>query len=201
MESSTQQAPKTTNGPEVTRQFDISKIKLIVGLGNLGREYENTRHNAGFIFLDLLGGRNFEEEKKLKSQLLKLNINSRKLLLIKPTTFMNSSGEAVVLTKEYYKIKNDEILVVHDDLDLQIGNYKIQFATGPKVHNGLISIENRLGSSKFWRLRVGVENRLGEERKYFAGQDYVLSNFKNEEINQLTDLFEDIIKQWRFDLN
>lgn len=186
------------NSEQIT--FDIKKIKLIVGLGNIGREFEHTRHNVGFIFLELLGGRNFEEEKKLKSQLLKLNTNSGKLILIKPTTFMNSSGEAVVLTKEYYKLRSEEILVVHDDLDLQVGNYKIQFAIGPKVHNGINSIENRLGSNKFWRLRIGVENRLGEERRYITGQDYVLSNFKNDEINQITDLCENIIKQWRFDL-
>ena len=180
--------------------FDIKKIRLIIGLGNTGREYEHTRHNVGFMFLDLLGGRNFEEEKKLKSQILKINTNSGRLILIKPTTFMNSSGEAVLLTKDYYKIRNDEILVVHDDLDLQVGNHKIQFATGPKVHNGINSVENRLGTNKFWRLRIGVENRLGEERRYITGQDYVLSNFINDEVNQITDLSETIIKKWRFDL-
>ncbi len=185
-------------------QFDITKIKLIIGLGNLGREYIGTRHNVGFEFVETLAGTSrFNEEKKLKALIHVVEDahgnslpQGQKIILAKPTTMMNSSGEAVQLIKNFYKLEDEEILVVHDDLDLLIGSYKIQFSKGPKVHNGIISIENRLGSTKFWRLRIGVENRDAITRKNFPGMAYVLGKFKSDEVAILQKMFDDIIKNF-----
>ena len=177
--------------------FDINKIRLIVGLGNLGREYDRTRHNIGFEFVETLAGTTkFNDDSKLKSMLFSKDINDRKVLLSKPTTLMNTSGEAVVLISNYFSIQTEEILVVHDDLDLRIGNSKIQFAKGPKVHNGVLSIENRLGSSKFWRLRIGIDNREIATRDLIEPHNYVLSRFKTDELDTISRVIYDIIQSW-----
>ena len=169
--------------------FDLNKLKLIVGLGNVGREYENTRHNIGFDFLDSISGNiKFENTQKLKSLLLRKSMREQKFILCKPTTLMNSSGEAVVLVSKYYNIEPNEILVVHDDLDINLGSYKLHFAKGPKVHNGLISIENRLGTNKFWRLRIGIDNRDVEYRNQIEPHDYVLSRFKSDEMKVVDEV-------------
>lgn len=181
----------------IEKQFNINEIKLIVGLGNVGREYDQTRHNAGFEFLDMFADRNkFTTEDKFKSLLSSRELNGSKIILSKPTTLMNSSGEAVVLLSNYFNIEPENILIVHDDLDLRIGSFKIQFAKGPKIHNGIISIENRMGTNKFWRLRLGVENRDSVSRQQIQGQNYVLSRFKNDELESLRSAFQDITDSW-----
>lgn len=175
--------------------FDLNKIRLIVGLGNIGREYDQTRHNVGFSFLDFLAGKlRFTEESKLKSLLLSTEVGGIRVLLVKPTTMMNLSGESISLVIKYYGIESSEILVAHDDLDLMIGKYKIQFAKGPKVHNGLTSIENRLGTPDFWRLRIGIENR--DMADPTPGANYVLSRFKQDERDTIYSVFEEINASW-----
>lgn len=164
-------------------KFDINSIKLIVGLGNPGKEYVKTRHNAGFIFLDLLSNE-FLTETKFKAEIANVTIN-KKILLAKPTTYMNASGESVVAICNFYKLLPKEILVVHDDLDVKLGEYKLQFNKGPKVHNGILSIENLLATTEFWRLRVGIDNRTEELRKLISGSDYVLGRFSPEELDAL----------------
>jgi len=171
--------------------FNIQNIKLIVGLGNPGKEYTKTRHNAGFLFLDYLC-ESFLTENKFKSEVSSININSKKILTTKPLTYMNSSGEAVLAISQFYKINPEEILVVHDDLDIKLGEYKLQFNKGPKVHNGILSIENMLSSSEFWRLRIGIDNRDGELRKNISGSDYVLGRFTQEELDVLAQTFKAI---------
>jgi PTH1 family peptidyl-tRNA hydrolase len=176
-------------------QFDISKIKLIVGLGNVGREYDQTRHNIGFEFLDFFAkSSRFQLESKLKAYLHSILVDNRKVILAKPSTFMNMSGESVNLIAKYYNIKPEEILVVHDDLDLRLGTYKIQFAKGPKVHNGILSVEKRLGTADFWRLRVGVDNREVSIRDYLSGSSYVLSRFAQKEYQIVLDTFQSILE-------
>lgn len=178
-------------------QFNLSKIRLIIGLGNIGREYDQTRHNVGFDFVDFLGGTlRFGEESKLKSLLLSAEVDGNRTLLAKPTTMMNMSGESVSLILKYYNIENDELLVVHDDLDLMLGKYKIQFAKGPKVHNGITSIENRLGTNKFWRLRIGIDNRDASTRDSVPGANYVLARFKQDEQETIDKVFEDVNENW-----
>lgn len=173
--------------------FNINNIKLIVGLGNIGKEYTKTRHNVGFMFLDYISDNaQFNEESKLKASLASININKNKIWLAKPTTMMNLCGDAVVLLKNFYKLKNEEILIVHDDLDLAIGNFKIQFAKGPYVHNGVNSVENKLSTEDFFRLRIGVDGRSHEMREHMRGMDYVLGKFNEAEIKILDKVFFEI---------
>ena len=177
------------------QSFDLNKIRLIVGLGNVGREYDQTRHNVGFAFLDFLAGKlRFSEESKLKSLLLSTEVGGMRVLLVKPTTMMNLSGESISLVIKYYGIESSEILVAHDDLDLMIGKYKLQFAKGPKIHNGINSIEHRLGTADFWRLRIGIENR--DMADTTPGSNYVLSRFKQDERDQISSVFDEINANW-----
>lgn len=177
-------------------KFNILNIKLIVGLGNPGREYVKTRHNAGFIFLDNLK-LDFKEEKKFKALVTTFENKNNKVLLAQPLTYMNQSGDSVQSILSYYKIQPQELLVVHDDLDIKLGEYKLQFGKGPKVHNGLISIDNCISTSLYWRLRIGIENRDVIERENFQGADYVLGRFKDEELT----LLQETINKIKKDLN
>jgi PTH1 family peptidyl-tRNA hydrolase len=177
--------------------FDIAQIKLIVGLGNIGREFTNTRHNIGFDFVEQFAEtKNFLEEKKFKASVCESKIHGLKVILAKPTTMMNSSGEAVNQVSKFYKIKPQEILVVHDDLDIKLGAYKLHYSKGPKIHNGILSIENHLGTTNFWRLRLGVDNRDENLRKHISGADYVLSTFSTEERVVVDIVFKKIIAEW-----
>lgn len=183
------------NSENTDIKFNINEIKLIVGLGNHGKEYDQTRHNAGFMFLDyILNGKKFNLENKFKSLLLESLLNDNAVIFSKPQTFMNSVGESVVLISSYFKIKPQEILIIHDDLDIQLGKYKFAFAKGPKIHNGILSVENRLSTKNFWRLRIGIDNRNLVERESYPGSNYVLSKFKNDEITLLLNTFE-VIEQ------
>jgi PTH1 family peptidyl-tRNA hydrolase len=179
--------------------FDISKIKLIVGLGNLGAKYSNTRHNAGFIFMDALAkhiapDQSWKLHKDLSAEILKL----KQCYLAKPTTMMNASGKAVVAIMNYFKeeeIMPENILVVHDDLDVPLGNYKIQFSKGPSVHNGISSVQKHLGTPDFWRLRLGIENREVKGNKGVPGETYTLQRFTKEELVDFHQLLFDLINQ------
>lgn len=112
------------------------------------------------------------------------------VLLAKPNTFMNSSGKAVKALLEYYKLDISDLYVIHDDLDIKFGEYKIQKAVGPKIHNGVNSIEEILGTKDFSRIRIGVDNRLPEKR--IPGERYVLTDFEAFEMDQLNAVFEKI---------
>ena len=158
-------------------------MRLIVGLGNVGEKYDDTRHNIGFVVIDILASKlensknpNFQESKKLKSEIIKIG----NLILAKPITFMNSSGEAVAALSTFYKIQPTDLYVVHDDLDIKLGQYKVQLGIGPKVHGGVNSIEEKLGNEGFWRVRVGVENRNPENR--ISGDEYVMGKFTEDEL-------------------
>lgn len=178
--------------------FDFKTIKVIAGLGNVGKEYENTRHNAGFLLVEKLAGLNqFKEEKKLNCMVSKLQVNSSLIYLIKPTTFMNSSGRAVSSFLKYFNIKPDSLLVCHDDLDISTGKCKFQIGKGPRVHNGIISIEESLATQNFWRCRIGIENRNKLDFK-IPGKDYVLGRLSEEEKNQLDLVFNAIKDEFKF---
>ncbi len=134
-------------------------ITLIVGLGNPGTEYTDTRHNAGFRFLDSLlertGGR-LRDERKLKGRLGRVAIASSYVWLLAPMTYMNNSGEAVVKCAHYYRIAPQQILVVHDELDLPLGTVRLKQGGGYGGHNGVRDIATRLDSADFLRLRIGI---------------------------------------------
>ncbi len=134
-------------------------IRLIVGLGNPGADYVDTRHNAGFWLIDLLAsdlGLSFRFEKRYNAEECKLNTGSKDIYLLKPQTFMNRSGQAVAALARYFKITPGQILVIHDELDLSPGTNRIKQAGGHGGHNGLRDIVNHLGSREFFRIRVGI---------------------------------------------
>ena len=131
-------------------------IKLFVGLGNPGDKYEATRHNAGFWFIDAIAAQSnckLAMDAKMFGFVGKFNQDH---YLLKPSTFMNGSGKAVAALASYYKITPAEILVVHDELDLQAGSVKLKFGGGHGGHNGLKDIHAALGTADYWRLRLGI---------------------------------------------
>lgn len=181
---------------KMDEQFNLKNIEIIIGLGNSGNEYLNTRHNAGFEFLDFISnGTRFVKDDKLKSFVADVNINGQRLRLLKPTTMMNYSGEAFVLALNYFKVAPEKILVAFDDLDLPLGEFKIQLARGPKVHNGLLSLENRSKIKEFWRLRLGVDSRDEVTKANVSGSDYVLAKFKIKERDLLQETFFKVVEQ------
>ena len=137
----------------------MSAIRLIAGLGNIGREHEADRHNAGFWFVDALArrtGASFAREAKFFGEVAKATIAGHSVWLLKPSTYMNRSGRAVGALANFYRIVPSEILVVHDELDLLPGQSKLKQGGGHAGHNGLRDIHAQLGSSDYWRLRLGI---------------------------------------------
>jgi len=158
----------------------MSAIRLIVGLGNPGREYETTRHNAGYWWVDELArlqNLSFKSEAKFHGLTARGQLHSHEMLLLKPQTFMNVSGRAVGALAQFYKIAPAEILVVHDELDLPPGVARLKLGGGHGGHNGLKDIIAHLGSKDFWRLRLGIGHP--GERTDVAG--YVLNDPRREE--------------------
>jgi len=134
-------------------------IRLIVGLGNPGADYFDTRHNAGFWFLDLLADHlslTFRYEKRFNADETRYRSNDMDVFLLKPQTFMNRSGQSLGAVMRFYKIKPREILVVHDELDLDPGSNRLKQGGGHGGHNGLRDVINHLGDREFFRLRVGI---------------------------------------------
>lgn len=160
---------------------------LVVGLGNPGSKYENTRHNVGFMFLDYLaekGGVSFKGG-RWEAETVRLAPQSGGWLLVKPTTYMNLSGQPVAQLASYHQIEPARIIVVHDDLDLDPGRLKVVFDRGPGGHNGIKSIIERLGTRQFVRLRVGI----GRPPEFMAPAAFVLSRFSPAERTQLVEGF------------
>lgn len=136
-----------------------SRIELIVGLGNPGSKYESTRHNVGFWFVDALAqskGVKLRHENKFHGEVGKLDLAGNAVWLLKPMTFMNNSGQAVAALAQFYKIPPQQILVVHDELDIPSGALRVKQGGGHGGHNGLRDIVDRLGSKDFVRLRMGI---------------------------------------------
>jgi PTH1 family peptidyl-tRNA hydrolase len=137
----------------------MSGILLIAGLGNIGAEYEDTRHNAGFWFVDALARAHsapFSRQAKFFGEVARFAVGGEPVFLVKPSTYMNRSGQAVSALASFYRIPPEAILVVHDELDLMPGIAKLKQGGGHAGHNGLKDITARLGSAAFWRLRLGV---------------------------------------------
>ncbi|VAX11347.1 Peptidyl-tRNA hydrolase [hydrothermal vent metagenome] len=156
-----------------------SVIRLIVGLGNPGTQYEDTRHNAGFWFVDLVADRYggcFKTEAKFNGQVCRIQVADNECWLLKPSTFMNRSGQAVSSFARYYKIALDEILVAHDELDLPAGDLRLKLDGGHAGHNGLRDIMSAMGSGAFLRLRIGIDHPGDRDRVV----DYVLSRPSRE---------------------
>jgi PTH1 family peptidyl-tRNA hydrolase len=180
-------------------------MKIIVGLGNPGEVYKTTRHNVGFFLIDqfcshlnekALEKVDFKEERKFKAEIARFS----NFVLVKPQTFMNRSGEAVSEIMRFYKIDSGDLCVIHDDLDIGLGEYKIQNGVGPKVHNGVNSVEKELGKKDFWRVRVGIDNRSPELRKMISGEDYVLGKMSEEEQLVMVKIGDEIMAEMQLKL-
>lgn len=176
-------------------------MQVIVALGNPGEKYENTRHNIGWLALDYwLGPVSWKENKKFSALLYE----DKRYLFVKPLTFMNDSGLAVQKLLAYYKLLpkklglinksdadlNNVLTVIHDDLDLNFGNYKISTNSGSAGHNGVKSIINHLKTKKFTRLRIGIKNEL--LKVHIPPEKFVLSHFSGEEQASLSTIFTKI---------
>ena len=164
-------------------------IKLIVGLGNPGRQYEKTRHNAGFLFLDVLAqelGSTWADESRFLALFAVGSVANGKVMLLKPDTFMNRSGQSVGKIARYYKILPEEILVVHDELDFNPGVVKLKKDGGHAGHNGLRDIIAHLGSNEFYRLRIGI----GRPAAGKVVADFVLSTPSKQEWEMIVNAFD-----------
>lgn len=136
-------------------------MQLIVGLGNPGPKYAQTRHNVGFLFVDELArskGATFRTEAKFHGEVCKLHLDGHELWLLKPSTFMNRSGQAVAALARFYKIPPESTLVVHDELDIPVGQLRLKKSGGHGGHNGLRDIISQFGSRDFLRLRIGIDH-------------------------------------------
>ena len=165
---------------------------VIVGLGNPGKKYETTRHNAGFLAMDALAEKYGIriEEKKHKALCGSGVIEGVKVLLVKPQTFMNLSGESVRSVMDFYKIDpEEEMLVIYDDISLAPGNIRIRKKGSAGGHNGIKSLIAHTGTQNFMRIKVGV----GEKPNGWDLADYVLGHFSQDDMNQLKDVMPDII--------
>ncbi|HKY74355.1 MAG TPA: aminoacyl-tRNA hydrolase [Patescibacteria group bacterium] len=170
----------------------MGKIYL-VGLGNPGKKFERTRHNSGFRFLDLLAQKfdvQWKHDSSLQAEIAAMPENG--LVLMKPQTFMNKSGEAVRgLVK--YGGQYDRLYIAYDDLDLALGVYKIQFDKGPKIHNGVNSIRETLGDIPFWNIRIGTDTRNGD--RSMPSEEYVLQPFTELEEHKFLTTVEKIVQE------
>lgn len=158
-------------------------MNLVTGLGNIGAKYTFTRHNAGFMVVDSLALNNsetFKENSKLKSLITKIRLNGEDTLLVKPTTYMNLSGEAIRAVIDYYKIPVENTLVVYDDLSLDLGKIRFRASGSDGGHNGIKSIIQHLGTNKFARLKIGIGPQPG-----IPSEAFVLQNFGNDELDKL----------------
>ena len=164
-------------------------MKLIVGLGNFEDKYLFTRHNVGFMAVDFFVQRHnqtFKIEKKLKSYISKFRINNEDVIVIKPLTYMNLSGEAVIAVMNFYKISTKDILIVYDDISIDIGKMRFRNSGSDGGHNGIKSIIQHLGSKDFDRLKIGIGPQPN-----IPSEAYVLQNFRIEEL----DILKPILKK------
>jgi len=174
---------------------EVSTQGLIIGLGNPGREYRDTRHNAGFMLADRLAGRwnaTWRLEPKFFAELAEASYSGKRWILCKPQTFMNQSGEAVGRLAMFYKIAAANVLVLVDDADLKFGTIRMRPEGSSGGHHGLLSVENRLGSRSFPRLKLGIA-RPAQSVRDIAG--YVLARFSSDELPILEKVLDRSTRQ------
>jgi PTH1 family peptidyl-tRNA hydrolase len=171
-------------------------IRLVVGLGNPGREYQATRHNAGFWFADALArqlGATFAAEGKFHGSVAKSGSDVR---LLKPGTYMNLSGRSVAALARFFAIAPDEVLVAHDELDLKPGEVKLKFGGGHAGHNGLRDIVAQCGTPEFWRLRIGIGHPRDSDIPQQEVVDYVLKPPRGEEGGAIESAIDKALAAW-----
>ena len=169
-------------------------MKLIVGLGNKGNEYNNTRHNVGFMVVDnYINKNNLTLKSKLDGLYAETVINDEKVIFLKPQNYINLSGDVINKYIKYFKIDIKDILVIHDDMDLEIGTFKIRYKGGSAGHNGLKNIEANLKTNEYKRIKIGIsKNNIDKV-------DYVLGKFNStelEKLNKVIDITYNIIEDF-----
>lgn len=164
-------------------------MKIIVGLGNPGKEYELTRHNIGFYILDKFLGDVKWKSTKQNAVIYEKSYNGEKVIFVKPLTYMNNSGEAIREIIKYYKAYIDDLLVIQDDLDMDLGRIKLRGKSNSGGHNGIKSIESNLGTNDFKRLKVGISNN-----KNIETTDYVLGKFTKEDRKILDETYKECVQ-------
>lgn len=181
-----QKNPHQTNEKQALYTLGLNKTVLIAGLGNPGKQYQGTRHNIGFdcvdAFVKALDMPAWIEKKDLKCLHTSGTVGSTRVIVIKPTTFMNLSGEAVQAAAAFYKIQNDSIVIVHDELDIPFGQIRTRIGGTDAGNNGIKSIIQHLGED-FGRVRIGIKVSTLMDSK-----DFVLAKFDENETKQLTNL-------------
>lgn len=154
-------------------------MKLVIGLGNPGDKYRFNRHNVGYQLVQKLWGSG-------RSSLITTRSSD---------VFMNDSGTAVKKLVDQYSLDVNDLYIVHDDLDIPLGSYKIQLGRGPKDHNGLNDIYDKLGTNEFWHVRIGVENRMQNAEVRISGEEYVLQDFTKDEAVVIERAIEEVCKK------
>lgn len=176
-------------------------MKLIVGLGNPGEKYMHTRHNAGFLAVTKYAADNnlgeWAMKDKFKSMIIESGEGDEKLILAMPQTFMNLSGEAVRAIKQFYKLDTADITIIHDDVDIPFGQFKLKDGGGTAGHNGLESILQYIDDG-FKRIRIGVRTPLFD---LVDTSDFVLANFSKEEYEKLPEIFDQALSHLKFDVS
>lgn len=170
-------------------------MKLIVGLGNPGKEYEETRHNVGFMVIDNIINKEqltINPSKKFSADIAQQKTDQKEILYIKPQTFMNNSDIAVRALLAFYKLTPLDIIVIHDEKDIPLGEYKIQTNRGAAGHNGVQSIIDHLGTKNFTRIRVGIGP---ENKKVDYIEEFVMGKFSEEEKRTLKQTIEQVTRE------
>ena len=189
-------------------------MKIIVGLGNPGEKYEKNRHNAGFVMIDefrkeLSKADDFSEfilAKKFNAEISEGFIDEgNKIIFVKPQTFMNKSGDAVQNIMSFHKANISDLIIIHDDLDIEIGNYKVSENSSAAGHNGVQDIFDKLGTQKIKRIRIGVETEGGRENRkapgslssetLVKGERFVLQDFTDDEYKKVKANIQEIAKE------
>jgi len=171
-----------------------SPVQLVVGLGNPGSKYEQTRHNVGFVFVDALArakGVSLRPEAKFHGEVGKMVLDGHELWLLKPMTYMNRSGLAVGALANFYKLPPQSVLVVHDELDIPVGQLRLKQGGGHGGHNGLRDIISQLGSPDFLRLRIGIDHP-GDSRDV---TNYVLGSASPDDRKLIDDAIDDALRE------
>jgi PTH1 family peptidyl-tRNA hydrolase len=165
---------------------------LIVGLGNTGAEYDHTRHNIGFYCTDFIAENNdfpaWTLKKDLKAQVSSHNLGDTRVILVKPTTFMNNSGEAVQAVQNFYKIQPEQTVIIHDELDIPFGQIRTRNGGGSAGHNGIKSVIQH-GGENAMRIRIGIQNDITE---HADSADFVLGKFKGNEQDHLKTIAKEV---------
>ncbi|MBI5151946.1 aminoacyl-tRNA hydrolase [Candidatus Peregrinibacteria bacterium] len=155
-------------------------MKIIVGLGNIGERYKSTRHNIGFMVVDLLAKKfnvKFQNKPKFEAQTAETEFENEKIILAKPTTFMNRSGDAVSKISHFYKITAWDLIIIYDDIDLPLGAIRVKQEGGPGTHNGMKSVVASMGTELIPRLRIGTQSEISKK----ATTGFVLGAFSAKE--------------------